>query len=248
MDYKFRTDSIHSEVRFIAGEFEKALAPNKNDYAAFLLWFMEEYPNCKPESVFGMVKKNFLDTNLPGPVRRKFAKMLGEIGANHFEEKTTSQMLELILNGMKDNDPHMACECMDSLARMADARRWQDFDHMIMPLLERIVDVGGPNEQPNILDSALNALSQIKPNRPEFLDDIDEVKAELGRKKRDPRKGDGWDEKIRKLEKIRQEWKSLLIQRGKWEEKKVSLPAPKANGAQQSNSGARGRRRRIVTP
>jgi len=247
LKHKFRIHSIHGELELLAKEFGEALAPQKNDKAEYLLLYMENYPNAELGRVLGTVKGNFLDENNTNPVRRKCAKMLGEIGKRHISVKTTPQILELLLNGMKDNDPHMACECMASVQRMAEVRRWQDFDHVILPLLERVVDSSSPNESPNVMVAALDALFAIRPNEPEFLDYLDDAKKEVARKKRNPNRADGWDNKLRQLEKIRQEWKTLLIQRGKWEEKKAGIPAPKAN-PQGNNNGNGGKRRRIVTP
>lgn len=243
-EYIFRTNSIHSELELIAGEFEAAIPAKKEYYAAGLLWFMERYPNAELHRVLGIVKKNFLDEGQPEPVRRKCAEMLGEIGASNRDLKTTSEILELLLIGMGNRDPHMACECIESVGRMARARRWQEFDGVIFPLLERIVDTGSPNESPNILDSAISALAAIKPNDPKFLDDINEAREELLRKKKRQGQRDGWDSKARMLEKIRQEWAALLIQRGKWGEKKAGIPAP--GESQQGNGARQGKRRKIV--
>ena len=178
--YCFRTNSIHAEVELIAREFDNALPPKKSDSADRLIWFIDSYPNAQVQRALPIVEKNFLDKSNENSVRKKCAIILGRIGANYKGQEATSQLLGLLLTGMGESgNPQMVHECMGSIGEMAEARKWQDFDSVISPLLERVADAKHPNGNPNIVHMALDVLEEIKPNDPACLIYAEDVKKEL---------------------------------------------------------------------
>lgn len=246
MQHKFRKESIHAELELVAKEFDEALPPQKNDKAEYLLLFIEDYPNAELVRALPIVEKNFLDKSLKNGTRRKCARMLGEIGESRIEQKTASRILELLLIGMGESgDPYMVCECMDAIGKMADARRWHEFDSAIPPLLRRVANEKDPENTPNILERALTALERIKPNDPYCLGIASDVRRVL-EKKRDFGNNPEWDAPVRKILRIREGWKQHLEHKGVLEKGNVEPPKQPANSAGGSTSGKGGRRR--ITP
>ncbi len=249
MEHKFRTQSINAELELLANEFDMALPPQKNDKAEYLRVYMANYPNAELWRALPIVERNLLDKTLGAPVRRKCSGMLGEIGSAVKNGKTTKKVLDLLLIGIGNEDPGIAYSSMRAITKMASERRWQDFDCLIVPLMERIIDEADPCDDPNLVLGALEALEKIKPNDPACLVYADDVKKELIVKKRHGYGGE-WEEHIRHMEKVKRGWEQLLVQRGvisKNEKKGSSAFSPK--GQKPANVGANAPgRRRIVTP
>ena len=247
--HKFRLHSIHAELELLAKEFDKALPPQKNDKAEYLSWYMETYPNAELWRALPIIEKNFLDKGLENPVRRKCAKMLGEIGAAAKKQAVLRKCMELLLLGSGDGNAHLSYESMNAIERMASAHRWQEFDFAITPLMERIVDAKHPHAHPNLVEAALEALGKIKPNKAECLGLAEELKRELIRKKGNV-KVSPWSNHIRHIEMVKREWERLLIERRallsdfqKGEFARVSW-----GNDSLGNSGNRAKHRRIIVP
>lgn len=249
MKHKFRVHSIHEEVELLAKEFDRALPPQKSDRAEYLIWYMKNYPNAELWRALPLVEKNFLDRELENPIRRKCAKMLGEIGAVAKKQIVLRRCMELLLIGIGDSNAHHSEECFAAIGKMASKHRWQEFDFAIGPIMDRVADAKHPHAHPNLVNAALDALGQIKPNKAECLGLAEELKRELIRKKGNA-KVSPWSNHIRHIEAVKMEWKMLLIGRGvisKNERKDSFAPGP-VNSAGGGNGQGTSKRRRIIFP
>lgn len=249
MKHKFETGSIHLEVELLAKKFDGALHAQKNHLAEYFVWYMENYPNAELWRALPVIEKNFLDRGLENPVRRKCAKMLGEIGAAAKKQAILKECMELLLLGSGDANAHHAEESLKAIGKMASAHRWQEFDFAITPLMERIVDAKYPQGHPNLVEAALEALGKIKPNDAKALGLAEELKRELVRKKGNV-KVSPWSNHIRHIEMVRREWERLLIERRVIPsdfQKGEFARASWGNGSL-GNNGNMAKRRRIIVP
>lgn len=181
MAYRCRTDSIHSEIELLAREFDAALEPQKNERAERLLIFMHNHPNAELWRALPIAKKNLFCEKLNVGVRRKCAKMLGEMGseASRIGGEKIREVAELLVKGLAGNDHDLRYSCLTEIRRIAMARKKLDLDCVVGPvvkLVEKEAAEGFEDFGPGLLETALDTLGAITPKKRECLDLLREAK------------------------------------------------------------------------